>query len=166
MFYRVELNSSGQVIGCEQVKYSDFERSKRVFLVEADSAEVAGSMAFQLYRSNQRNAQRVRRARYIAEGRCPECGDPPKEPFKRCESCIQKNKDQHVKSRARRAGQIVLPTSKSAAFAEKRRSREASQRVLIFKEVLRNWHLMKPQNFLRWLETEAKTGPMKIRRVA
>jgi hypothetical protein len=146
------------VATCRQVERGEYEQGKRTFFVEADNDAGAKALAYQLYREAQKRGQRNRRARYLSEGRCPECGDKPEPPFKRCVACRTSNRHHHKHGR---------PTApKSVAIAAKRKSREDAVRLATFKDVLRAWHTKSAKSFLVWLESNAGVKSAGLRSVA
>ena len=154
-WYRVELDSSGHVIGCMQLEQCGAPEDPKVFYVWAPDEQRAKQTAYDGYLANQRRLAKERRARLASEKKCTQCGLDltGKEKGKKCDTCRWREHDTRQRSAARKAGKEVVTPSKRAAFSETKAIRERRQRKAVLLEVKAAWRrALNAQQFLAWLD--------------
>jgi len=157
-YFRVMLTSAGKVHSCIEVPKLEFAESLRVFFLEADSKSEAEVVAYNLYKESQRLRQKERRHKYIDKGKCPDCGGPPKKPFKHCQPCLSIV----ATSKKRKSGKLKTPAQpKSVSFAATRERREDAVRLALIQEV---WKALSNDkvDFYEWLKAKLASLVKKV----
>jgi len=157
-WYRVEVSDSGKTVTIKKVERRENDTSD-VFFVLAIDEKQAGRKAFNEY---MRVAQARRRAKLIAEGKCPWCSRKnDRGSGKRCSICLRSNLGYEARRRARVKGEDI-PRPDRAVAVEKRKSadREAIRADVLI-EVQRAWTNARTHGqFSQWLadQVEAASG--------
>jgi hypothetical protein len=138
-FYRIELNSKGEVVLCTMVPCRGSEvEGNSVYVVEASSREQAIAIAFERYKEAQRKAIADRRARHAKEGRC-RCGRERPEGRRQCQVCIDGAEASKARAQARARGEEVPKRSKAEAFATNRLEADTELILRTLERVHRAW---------------------------
>lgn len=158
-WFKVELHSDGSVKAATETNEA-FQVSKRVFVLQAESAVDAAKRAREIY--NRVCADRVKadRARRKAEGKCA-CGRPRNRPhplggtYQNCAVCAARIEACRENARQRPVTQPRNEHAKAAACTARVRDRKQEMRLEVLTEVKQAWEDSRNnQAFTRWLSAE------------
>jgi hypothetical protein len=158
-WYRVELNSSGNVVACTQLERCGGPEDSNIFYVWAPDEQRAKRTAYEGYVANQRRLSADRRVRLKTEKKCTQCGsDMPKGDDRvRCATCRLREYDAKQRHAARKAGKEVTAPSKRVAHAETKARRDRQQRRAMLIEVRKAWRKAQTdEQFSAWLDARIK----------
>lgn len=154
--WRVEFDHEGEIRSIKACREADADTALVIYVKARDEAGAREAA----YRTRQRVAQRIRRAKYRREGRC-KCGRPMDDPKRsvRCELCRERSRRDARNTRARRRGEEPPePTAgKSAPFQSNRANMKDADRASVLLEVARKWERCKTAGeFTEWLAEELR----------
>jgi hypothetical protein len=166
-WWRIEVrtvDNKPRVVSCEPVEASECAKENRrtdVFFVQAGTKEAAGRKAWNAYTGR---LGKIRRARYIAEGRCGYCGRAnDRESGKRCSVCLKSHAAHRARHDAKARGEAVPPANRAASVAARaeeqrqqiRAEAAGSTRLSVLLEVQEAWQDSSTNGaFTKWMKTE------------
>ena len=152
-WWRLELDAGGKVKSCTPVEHCGAEGEPQFIYVQARDQKEAGRAAWNAYC---KIAVQRRRAKLIAEGKCPWCARESDRPRgKRCTVCLGKE------SKARADRKLGIVKSRDQIVSGWKNHKLQEQRVAVLREVWRAMNDRSPGDFRAWLESEAQIDERK-----
>lgn len=161
-WWRVEIDAEGRMVKAEPVEAIGANGLGVIYVLAFD-IKGARKSAFNEYCALR---NKIRRARYHADGKCG-CGRERDLEGRKCSECIRQRQEHKKRSAARARGEEVAPIDKAETYRKRLIRERGEYRAEVLSEVRTQALRLSPREFYGWLDAEiAAAGGTEARRVS